>query len=121
MALTRPLMSSRDARDRRWGRRCPAIVAVATLWSAFLAPAALARKPDRLRLLPFESSRRGERTTRLCQFDFSACAVGHCIPTLHDGEASTGRRYVSRDQTARVAARSGVRDNSHSISGERDG
>ena len=30
-------------------------VAVATLWTAFLAPAALAGKPDRLRLPPFES------------------------------------------------------------------
>jgi hypothetical protein len=55
MALTQRLMSSPDVRDRRWGCRCLAIVAVVMLGSAFLAPAALAGKPDRLRLPPFES------------------------------------------------------------------
>ena len=54
MALTRRLISSHDARDRRWGRRCLAIVAVVMLWSALFAPVALAGKPDRLRLPPFE-------------------------------------------------------------------
>jgi hypothetical protein len=54
MALTRRLMSSRDARNRRWGRRCLAILAFATLWSAFLSPAALAGKPERIRLGPFD-------------------------------------------------------------------
>jgi hypothetical protein len=40
---------------QRWGCRCSAIVAVVVLGSAFLAPAALAGKPDRVRLGPFES------------------------------------------------------------------
>ena len=56
MTLTRRLVPSRDARNRRRRRRCSAtaMVAVVTLWSAFLAPAALAGKPDRLRLPPFD-------------------------------------------------------------------
>ncbi len=38
------------ARDSRWGRKCSTVVAVATLVSASLVPAALADKPDRQRL-----------------------------------------------------------------------
>jgi hypothetical protein len=55
MPLTRRLTSHQNVRNPRWGTRCSAILAVATLCSALLAPAALAGKPDRLRLGPFES------------------------------------------------------------------
>lgn len=41
-------------RDRRWGPRCLAIVAVVMLCIALFAPVALAGKPDRVRLGPFE-------------------------------------------------------------------
>jgi hypothetical protein len=54
MTLTRRPMPSRDARNRRWRRRCSAIVAVVTLCSALLAAPALAGKPDRVRLPPRE-------------------------------------------------------------------
>jgi hypothetical protein len=54
MIRTRRPMPSRDPRSRRWRRRCSAIVAVVTLCSALLAAPALAGKPDRVRLPPFE-------------------------------------------------------------------
>ena len=44
-----------QAKDPRRGVRCSVIVAFAALLSALLAPAALASKPDRMRLPPFES------------------------------------------------------------------
>jgi hypothetical protein len=54
MILTRRPMPSCNAHSQRWRRRCSAIVAVVTLCSALLAAAALAGKPDRVRLPPFD-------------------------------------------------------------------
>ena len=49
---------SHDAGAPRWPRRgeaLVALVALAGLWSVLFTPAALAGKPERLRLPPFES------------------------------------------------------------------
>lgn len=49
------LACTHDPRGPRWGRLSAAIVALAAIWSVLFAPIALAGKPERLRLSPFES------------------------------------------------------------------